>query len=177
MELTMAVLQRTPHALDGLLRGLPDDWTRQNEGEGTWSAIEIVGHLAHAERADWIPRIKAILQFADTQDLPPFDRTGFRQAILGKSIDEVLDDFTQMRSHSLVELRAFDLKSPDFERRGRHPVFGSVTLAQLLATWAAHDLNHLHQVARVMAHQYRLAVGPWTAFLGVMKCNSHGAIG
>ncbi len=177
LESTTALLRRTPAAIDALLRGLPDEWTRRNEGDGTWSAIEIVGHLAHAERDDWMPRVKSILEFGDSRDLPPFARDGFREAIIGREVGEVLDDFSRMRAKSLDELAALKLKPEDLARRGRHPSFGAVTLSQLLATWAAHDANHLHQLARVLAHQYREAVGPWSAFLGVMHCNGHGAKG
>jgi hypothetical protein len=177
LESTVAMLRRTPAALDALLRGLPEEWTRRNEGEGTWSAIEIVGHLAHAERDDWMPRVNSILRFGESRDFPPFARDGFREAIKGREVGEVLDDFTQMRSKSLDELAGLNLKLEDLARRGRHPSFGSVTLTQLLATWAAHDANHLHQIARVLAHQYREAVGPWSAFLGVMQCDGHGAKG
>jgi hypothetical protein len=172
---TQALLRRTPGALDALLRGLPDEWTRRNEGDGTWSAIEIVGHLAHADTTDWMPRVNSILEFGESRDFPPFDRTGFRRLIEGRELGEVLDAFARERAKSLDVLAALNLKPEDMDRRGRHPVFGSVTLSQLLATWAAHDANHLHQLARVLAHQYRQAVGPWSAFLGVMHCDGHGA--
>ncbi len=177
LESTVALLRRTPAALDSLLRGLPDEWARRNEGEGTWSAIEIVGHLAHAERDDWMPRVNTIMQFGESRDFPPFAREGFQESIKGREVGEVLDDFARKRSKSLGELSGLNLKPEDMARRGRHPSFGAVTLSQLLATWAAHDANHLHQVARVLAHQYREAVGPWSAFLGVMHCNGHGAKG
>lgn len=177
LESTIALLRRTPGALDGLLRGLPDEWTRSNEGEGTWSPIQIVGHLAHGEAADWIPRAKWILEFGDSREIPRFDRTGFWKGVEGRELGEVLDDFARLRSKSLEELAGLNLQPQDMERRGRHPVFGPVTLSQLLATWAAHDVNHLHQLARVLAHQYRNAVGPWSAYLGVMHCDGHSAAG
>ncbi len=177
LENTTALLSRTPGALDALLRGLPDTWTRRNEGEGTWSAIEIVGHLAHAERDDWMPRVNSILQFGESRDFPPFVREGFREFVEGRELGEVLDEFARLRSKSLNELANLNLNPADMARRGRHPSFGSVTLSQLLATWAAHDANHLHQLARVLAYQYREAVGPWSAFLGVMHCDGHGAKG
>jgi hypothetical protein len=177
LETTIALLQRTPAALDALLRGLPDEWTRRNEGEGTWNALEIVGHLAHAESADWMPRVRCILESGESRDFPPFDRDGFRQIVEGRELGDVLDDFARLRARSLAELEGLGLQREDMDRTGRHPAFGTVTLAQLLATWAAHDANHLHQLARVLAHQYRAAVGPWSAFLGVMQCNGHSAPG
>jgi hypothetical protein len=177
LETTIALLQRTPGALDALLRGLPEEWAGRNEGDGTWTAKEIVAHLAHAERDDWMPRVRSILAFGESRDFPPFEREGFREAIQGRELAAVLDDFTRLRSRSLNELRALNLKPEDLDRRGRHPAFGAVTLSQLLATWAAHDANHLHQIARVLAHQYREAVGPWSKFLGVMHCDGHGAAG
>lgn len=173
LENTLALLVRTLSALDALLRGMPEFWTRSNEGGSTWSAFDVVGHLLHAEHADWIPRAKWILHFGDSRPFPPFDRSGHEQLTRGKSIVELLDEFAQARSESLRELRAMNLHTADFERRGRHPSLGGVSLAQLLATWAAHDLNHLHQIARIMANQYRDEVGPWVRFLGVMHCNGH----
>jgi hypothetical protein len=170
---TIALLERTPGALDELLRGLPVEWTDANEGGDSWGPREIVAHLAHADRTDWMPRVRHLLEFGETEPLPPFDRLGQRRAMEGKSLAEVLEDFTAVRAASLDELRALNPGPAELERRGTHPSFGSVTLGQLLATWAAHDLTHLHQIARVMAYQYREAVGPWNKFLGVMQCQGH----
>ena len=177
LETTVALLRRTPGALDALLRGLPLEWTTRNEGDGTWSAIEIVGHLAHAEITNWMPRVRWLLEYAESQPFPPFDRTGFKKLVEGRELGAVLDDFTRLRAQSLAALAELNLQLEDLARTGRHPVFGTVTMSQLLATWAAHDANHLHQLARVLAHQYRKAVGPWSAFLGVMHCDGHSAAG
>jgi hypothetical protein len=175
LDHSIALLTRTPAALDALLRELPDAWTRSGEGDKTWSAFDIVGHLAHLERANWMPRARMILQDGDTRTFEPFDRWGHIQECKGKSLGQVLDDFAQVRAQNLTEVRAWHLDPEQLALRGRHPAFGTVTLSQLLATWAAHDLTHLHQMTRVMAHQYRDAVGPWAAYLGVMHCEGHGA--
>ena len=172
---TIALLTRTPASLNTLLRDLPDAWTFSNEGGNTWSPFEIVGHLIHGERAEWIPRAKMVLQFGETRTFEPFDRLGQQREIQGKSLPQLLDEFARLRSANLDELRAWNLKPEDLERRGRHPAFGAVTLSQLLATWVVHDLTHLHQISRVMAHQYREAVGPWTVYLGVLQCTSHSS--
>jgi len=172
---TIALLGRTPAALDALLRGLPEAWTLRNEGEETWSAFDIVGHLIHGERTDWMPRAKMILQFGESRAFEPFDRWAQERESQGKSLAQLLDEFARLRSANLNELRALNLKPEDLARRGRHPALGSVTLSQLLATWAGHDLTHLHQISRVMAFQYREAVGPWGAYLGVLHCAGHGA--
>jgi DinB family protein len=172
---TIALLSRTPAALDALLRDLPDTWTRQSEGEHTWSAYDIVGHLIQGERTDWIPRVKTLLQFGETRTFEPFDRGGHARETAGKSLGQLLDDFARLRAENLDALGALDLRPEDLEKRGRHPAFGAVTLSQLLATWAAHDLTHLHQLSRVMAHQYRGAVGPWSQYLGVLHCGGHSA--
>jgi hypothetical protein len=172
---TIALLTRTPAALDALLRDLPETWTFQNEGENTWSAFDVVGHLIHAERADWIPRAKVILQFGETQAFEPFDRQGHAREVQGKSPGQLLDEFARVRTENLGELRALNLRPEDLARRGRHPSLGAVTLAQLLATWAAHDLTHLHQISRIMAYQYREAVGPWSRYLGVLQCAGHSS--
>ncbi|HXW54966.1 MAG TPA: DinB family protein [Candidatus Cybelea sp.] len=172
---TIALLARTPAALDSLLRGLPDTWTLRNEGEKTWSAFDVVGHLIHGERTDWMPRTRRILEFGETRPFEPFDRWAQMRESKGKTLGQLLDEFARLRRQNLDELRALNLQPGDFRRCGLHPALGVVTLSQLLATWAAHDLTHLHQISRIMAHQYREAVGPWSGFLGVMKCAGHGA--
>lgn len=175
LENTIALLSRTPPALNALLSGLPAAWTLRNEGGNTWTVFDVVGHLIYAEHADWIPRTKWILEFGESKPFEPFDRSGHERVTRGKSLQQLLDSFAQARSQSLAELSAMNLQAADLERRGRHPALGAVTLSQLLATWAAHDVNHLHQIARIMAHQYRGAVGPWSRFLGVMRCDGHSA--
>ena len=172
---TIVVLSRTPAAVDALLCDLPDVWTRRNEGGDTWSVFDVIGHLIEGERTDWMPRVKIILQFGETRTFDPFDRLAQRSESEGKSLGRLLDEFSLLRVANLDELRALKLTPGDMQRRGRHPAFGSVTLSQLLATWAAHDLTHLHQVSRIMAHQYRAAVGPWSAYLGVLHCAGHSS--
>lgn len=172
---TMALLARTPAALMAFLRDLPETWTLQNEGEKTWSAFDVVGHLIHGERTDWMPRAKMILQFGESKAFEPFDRWAQERESQGKSLAQLLDEFARLRSENLNALRALNLKPEDLARRGRHPELGVVTLSQLLATWAVHDLTHLHQISRVMAHPYREAVGPWSAYLGVLHCAGHSA--
>ena len=175
VEDTTSLLSRTPAVLDALLRGLPEAWTLQNEGEKTWSAFDVVGHLIHGERTDWMPRAKMILQFGESKAFEPFDRWGQERESAGKSLAQLLDEFARLRTANLNELRALNLEPADLARRGQHPALGVVTLSQLLATWAAHDLTHLHQISRVMAHQYRDTVGPWSAYLGVLHCAGHSA--
>jgi hypothetical protein len=173
---TVALLSRTPAALDALLRGLPDSWTGRNEGGDTWTVGDVLAHLIHGERTDWLPRAKRVLQSGDSVAFDPFDMTGHAKEGGGKSIEQMLDEFARLRSENLRELRAMKLQPSDLERRGRHPSLGSVTLSQLLATWAAHDLTHLHQISRVMAYQYRDAVGPWAQYLGVLHCAGHSSV-
>ena len=175
MPQTISLLARTPAALDALLRDLPKTWTLRNEGENTWTAFDVVGHLIHGERTDWMPRARMILQFGESQPFVPFDRWGQERDSRGKSLEQLLDEFARLRLENLQELRALNLRPEDLGRRGRHPALGVVTLSQLLATWAIHDLTHLHQVSRVMAHQYRAAVGPWSAYLGVLQCAGHSS--
>jgi hypothetical protein len=173
LEHTIAVLSRTPSTMNAMLRDLPEEWTHRNEGDGTFSAFDVIGHLIHGDRTDWIPRARIILEHGDTKPFEKFDRLAQVRESKGKSLSQLLDEFARVRAEKLGELRALDLKPQDFERRGQHPALGIVTFSQLLATWAAHDLTHLHQVSRVMAHQYRELVGPWTKYLGVMHCNGH----
>ena len=173
LEQTISVLRHTPRALDALVRGLPESWIHANEGENTWSVFEVVGHLIDSERQNWIPRAKWLLQHGETKAFPPFDRGGLLRETQGRSLGQLLDEFARVRSENLEALPGLELQEKDLERRGMHPALGAVTLANLLATWAAHDLTHLHQISRIMANQYREAVGPWTRFLGVMQCAGH----
>ena len=172
---TISLLTRTPAALNALLRDLPEAWTYRNEGENTWSAFDVVGHLIHGERTDWMPRAKMVLQFGEAQPFAPFDRRGQERESQGKSLVQLLDEFARLRSENLGELQTLNLRKEDLARRGRHPALGVVTLSELLATWAAHDLTHLHQISRIMAHQYRETVGPWSAYLGVLQCAGHSS--
>ena len=175
IDQTIAVLARTPAALDALLRGLPDACTSGNEGPGTWSSSDIVGHLIHGERTNWIPRAMRILEAGEASPFEPFDRLAQQRNNRGRPLGDLLDEFARERSASLHTLQALHLQPADLDRRGRHPELGVVTLGQLIASWAAHDLTHLHQLSRVMAHQLRDEVGPWIAFLGVLRCSAHGA--
>lgn len=173
LDHTLTLLSRTPATLNALLRDQPEIWTLCNEGESTWSPFTVVGHLISGERTDWIPRARMILQFGDSKTFEPFNREGHVHETQSKSLPELLDDFSRLRGENLAELRAWKLKPADLDKRGLHPSLGPVTLSQLLATWAAHDLTHLHQISRTMAHQYREAVGPWSQYLGVMHCDGH----
>jgi DinB superfamily len=167
---TIALLTRTPAALNALLRDLPESWTNRNEGEGTWSVYDVVGHFIHGEKTDWIPRARIILESGESRPFDPFDRTAQFRDSKGKSLPDLLDEFARLRGANLDELRALDI---DLARRGRHPALGPVTFSELMAAWAAHDLTHLHQISRVMAYQYRDEVGPWVRFMGVYKCAGH----
>jgi len=173
LDATTAVLERTPATLDAMLRGLPDAWTRSTEGEQTFSPFDVVGHLIHGEKTDWIPRARIILEHGESRPFDRYDRFAQERASAGQTLDQLLDEFARLRRENLATLRGFNLPAAAFDRRGMHPILGTVTLGQLLATWAAHDLTHHHQIARCMAHQYREAVGPWTKFLGVMHCQGH----
>jgi hypothetical protein len=171
LETTLKLLSRTPGTLNALLRGLPQEWTERNEGDGTWTVYEVMKHLVKAERANWVPRARMILDVGEAQPFPPFARVAEEPE--EKSLELLLDEFGAARTANLETVRGWGLTDGDLAKRGVHPNFGRVTLGQLLATWAAHDLTHLHQISRVMAVQYREAVGPWVAFLGVMRCSGH----
>ena len=170
-----AVLARTPASFDALLRGLPEFWTHQNEGGNSWTAFDIVGHLIFADRTDWMPRLRRILNDGESVPFDPFDRLGQVRESQGKTLDQLLTEFADVRAGCIKEVQALNLKPGDFERRGRHPALGSVSASELLSTWAVHDLNHIHQLSRVMAHQLSSSVGPFKAYLGVLHCDAHGA--
>lgn len=165
---TIAVLERTPRALHALLAGLPESWTSATEGGESWSPYVVVGHLIHGERTDWIPRARIILSQGPSRRFTPYDRFAQLREPEGKPLERLLDDFAQLRAENLATLAAWQLTDAQLALEGEHPAFGVVTLRQLLATWAAHDLGHLVQVSRTMARQYAEAVGPWRAYLSVM---------
>lgn len=172
LDEAVALLQRTPDTLRAMLSGLPAVWIDSNEGAGSWSPYDVVGHLIHGERTDWIPRVKHLLAHGESQPFPPFDREAMFRDSGGQSIDDLLDTFADLRRESLASLAQLALTEADLDRTGRHPALGVVTLRQHLASWVVHDLTHLHQIARTMAHRYDREVGPWRAYLSVIRDRS-----
>jgi hypothetical protein len=168
LQHTTELLARTPEVLRAWLADLPEEWTRTNEGADTWSPFDVVGHLIHGEEADWIPRARQILRGDGDKPFTPFDRFAHLEANRTRKLEELLEDFEAARRRSLEELAGFGLTPGDFEAQGTHPEFGTVNLRQLLATWLAHDLTHLAQIARVMAKRYGTEVGPWEKYLSVL---------
>ncbi len=167
LHAAVVVLSRTPEVLDVLLRDLPPEWVWSTEGPDTWSPYDVVGHLIHAERTDWMPRADHLLAHGEAIPFPVFDRFAQFEASHGKGISELLDTFRELRIDSLRRLAALSLTAADLDRTGRHPEFGRVTLRQHLATWVAHDFDHLVQISRVMGRQYTEAVGPWRKYLRI----------
>ena len=165
----IAILSRTPAVLDALLRSLPPAWVQAHEGGETWSPFDVVGHLVHGEQTDWIPRARIILADGEGRTFVPFDRLAQFQASAGRTLPSLLDDFARLREANVRELSSFNLSDADLDRPGRHPAFGAVTLRQLLATWVAHDFDHIIQISRVLARQYADEVGPWREYLRVIS--------
>lgn len=163
------ILQRTPAVLQSMLRGLPDEWIRSTEGDESWSAYDVIGHLIHGELTDWIPRMQVILGDSEQKEFIPFDRFAQFNDSQGKSIEELLDRLAQLRDINLSILRDTNPQADDLEKTGIHPAFGTVTLRQLLCTWVVHDLTHINQVSRVMAKQYKDEIGPWKAYINLLK--------
>jgi len=165
---SVAVLERTPQTFRAMLGGLSPVWTDATEGPDSWSPWVILGHLIHGERDDWIPRAEIILEQGADRRFTPYDRFAQFQESKGKSLTQLLDEFAELRGQNLATLASWRLTTEQLSLTGQHPEFGSVTLRQLLSTWVAHDLGHIAQTARVMAKQYREAVGPWRAYLPVL---------
>jgi hypothetical protein len=168
LEQAMEVLTRTPQTLRALLSGLPPGWTSNDEGPDTWSPYDVLGHLIHGEKTDWIARMRRILDHGESRAFEPFDRFAQFRESAGKTLEDLLDQFARLRADNLETLRGLELTAERLERKGRHPELGTVTLGQLLATWTVHDLGHIAQIARVMAKQYAGQVGPWQAYLPVL---------
>jgi hypothetical protein len=169
VEEAAAVLARTPGALDALLRGLPENWIGANEGGETWSPFDVIGHLIHGEKTDWMPRVRIILEHGESRPFDQFDRFAQLAASEGRSLGSLLEEFAALRDENVRQLLRLRLSEADLDRRGRHPELGGVTLRQLLATWVAHDLDHVVQISRVLARQYSDEVGPWRAYLRVIS--------
>ena len=169
LDSALEILRRTPLTLNALLRDLPDTWARVTEGPDTWNARDVVGHLIHGEETDWLPRARVILEHGATRPFEPFDRFAQFEASRGRSLNQLLDEFASARARSLSELASLRLTPDSLTKQGRHPEFGLVTMSQLLSTWTVHDLDHLVQISRVMAKAYGDAVGPWKAYLRVLK--------
>jgi hypothetical protein len=163
------ILSRTPMTLNAMLTDLPAEWLAGNEGQQTWSPFDVLGHLIHGEQTDWLPRLKMILEFGETRAFEPFDRFAQFEISKGKSLPELLSEFEALRAANLETLKRMKLTAADLKRTGTHPELGTVTLEALLATWVVHDLDHVVQVSRTLAKQYRDAVGPWQAYLSVLK--------
>lgn len=169
MDLTIEILSQTPDTLTSLLQGLSDPWVRSNEGDETWSPVDVLGHLIHGEETDWIPRAEIILQQGTDRPFEPFDRLAQFERFKNHSPDELLALFRTRRKENLNTLTGMDLTPEKLELRGVHPELGEVTLRQLLATWTVHDLSHINQITRVMAKQYREEVGPWREYIRLLK--------
>jgi hypothetical protein len=166
---SIEVLSKTPATLNTMLHGLSDEWLYNNEGENTWSPYDIIGHLVHGEKTDWVVRAKIILSSAANKTFESFDRFAQINDSKGKSIQELLEEFSRLRSQNLQELETLHITESDFIKKGIHPELGEVSLQHLLATWTVHDLGHIAQIARVMAKQYATEVGPWQSYLGILK--------
>ena len=165
----IAVLERTPATLRAMLSGLSPEWTDATEGPDTWSPYGVIGHLIHGERTDWIPRAQIILAQGESRRFTPYDRFAQFRESEGKSLEDLLDEFATLRAANLATLQEWRLDDSLLSLEGEHPAFGAVSLRQLLATWVAHDLGHIVQISRVMAKQYRDAIGPWRQYLSVME--------
>jgi hypothetical protein len=166
---SLEILERTSLVLITLLNNLDEKWTSNNEGENTWSPYDVIGHLIHAEKTDWIPRMMIILDEDDNKNFVPFDRFAQFEESRGKSLAELLDEFKKRRRESLIKLKSIILNEELLEKHGIHPEFGEVTLKQLLATWVVHDLAHLCQITRVMAKQYGQEIGPWVKYFSIFN--------
>lgn len=169
LDKSIEILGSTPETLHGFLNPLSEEWTSKNEGGDSWSVYDIMGHLIHGEKTDWIPRLEKILSPHSDKSFEPFDRFAQFKSSEGKSLAQLLDEFKILRYKNLELLRSKNLSDEDLELKGIHPAFGEVTLSQLLAAWTVHDLNHIAQIMRVMAYQYKIEVGPWMEYLGILK--------
>jgi len=166
---SIEILERTPAVVTALLQGLSSEWLFNNEGADTWSPYDIIGHYIEGEKTDWMPRMRIILSDHDDKRFVPFNRFAQLNNDKNKPINALLNEFSEWRKNNILELREANLNEEKLNKKGIHPEFGEVTLRQLLATWVAHDLNHIHQISRVMAKQYKEEIGPWTRYISVVN--------
>ena len=168
LDKSIEILERTPPVLHALLDDISSEWTAHNEGGETWSVFDVVGHLVQGEQTDWLTRTEIILADSNERKFEPFDRFAQFESSKGKTLKQILDEFTQLRRMNISKLRDLNIQEKDLIRTGIHPTFGQVTLSQLLSTWVVHDLNHISQIVRVMARQYKEQTGPWIQFLKIL---------
>ena len=168
IQKSIQVLERTPKVIKEMLTGIDDVWINSNEGGESWSPFDIVGHLIHGEKTDWIARIKIVLEQGEKNTFDPFDRFAQFEESKGKTIDQLMDEFEQLRIQNLAAFKAFNIRPDQYDLKAMHPSLGEVTLNNLLATWVAHDLGHIAQIARVMAKQYKDEVGPWYEYIPIL---------
>ena len=169
LQKSIEVLERTPVVIKDLLENISDDWSISNEGGETWSPYDIVGHLIHGDNTDWMNRVEIILSVGNVKNFKPFDRFAQFKENKGKTLNSLLDEFAMLRNNNLDKLKSKKITEIDLDKTGIHPSFGEVTLRQLLSAWTVHDLNHIAQISRVMAHQYKDSVGPWIEYLRILK--------
>ena len=169
IEKSIEILERTPDVLEAMLENMSAEWTENNEGGETWSVFDVLGHLVHGEKTDWLPRMEIILSDAPDKTFKPFDRFAQFEESKGKTLAQLLDECKELRKKNIGVLSAKNLSGKNLEEKGVHPAFGEVTLAQLLATWTVHDLDHIAQISRVMAKQYKEEVGPWIEYLRILN--------
>ncbi|MCF7559373.1 DinB family protein [Sabulilitoribacter multivorans] len=169
IDKAIEILEQTPKTITSFLENLSDEWILSDEGENTWRAFDVVGHLVHGEKTDWIPRLNIVLSSDDSKIFEPFDRFAQFEDSKGKSLLDLLHEFSELRRQNLNYLKTISFSKADFNLKAMHPELGEVTLKNLLATWVAHDLGHIAQIARVMAKQYKTEVGPWLAYIPILN--------
>ncbi len=169
LEQCIDILTRTPDVLNSQLNGLTNEWIHRNEGGDSWSPYDVVGHLIHGEKTDWIPRARIILSNSEDRRFIPFDRFAQQDNDLGESLEELLDEFARIRRDNIAELRGFNIKPEHLSLQGIHPEFGVVSLEELIATWAAHDLSHINQITRVLMKNFKPHMGPWPQYFSLLK--------
>ncbi|HEX5154377.1 MAG TPA: DinB family protein [Parafilimonas sp.] len=166
---SLEILERTPAVLHTLLSGIDNEWVTNNEGPDTFSPYDVIGHLVHGEKTDWTARIKRILEYGTSKSFDSFDRFAMYEESRGKTMQQLLNEFEDIRKQNIIWFKLLDLQQTDYDKKGMHPKLGEVTLRNLLATWVVHDLTHIAQITRVMAKQYKAEIGPWVEFFRILN--------
>lgn len=166
---TTEILERTPAILESMLLGVSEEWQRSNEGENTWSPYEVIGHLIHGEKTDWIPRAKIILSDSVDKSFEPFDMSAHLKGDQAKPLADLLAEFKERRIENLATLKSLELNDAKLLENGIHPALGKVSLKELLSAWVVHDLGHIAQISRVLAKQYKNEVGSFKEYIRIIK--------
>ena len=163
------LLSQTPATLSSLLKNLPEKFIKQNEGGDSWSPKDVIAHLILGDEADWINRVKFIIEHGISKPFQHSDPSAQFEQIKRKSLTELLQLFANLRQKNLEELKQLHLSSEQLQIKGAHPAFKEISIKQILSAWVVHDFNHIYQISRIIAKQYNQELGPFKPYISILN--------